>query len=594
MSAERTLGALARAALALLVLVAPAAARQDPVKAEFVHAWPKFMGHGYFPMWVALHNVSNERQKVDILAWCGSSGDETTTRKSITLEADESRRIELFVPIFAAAPAPHYGTYGGWGGCSLSMHVGGRESMLGTGFAERRIDPLLRSVLVLTEQKRDEAEQERWASVLSTKPLTEWDSPGTPNNVVTASARLSDQMPTRAEAYTSLDLVILDLSGRLPDEEPLAALLRWVRLGGRLLIVGQGAAERARALDGLGPWMEERFGIPFVEGVQAWNCGHGLLFVADPPSGVFEVARDATIVLEILQGSLDASAPPRVPIVDIRRGHLLTIPGVGELRYEVLLIFLLVFAALIGPVNFMVLRRIGKPFLLLVTVPAISAAASLLLFVYGAFAQGFGAKAASNSLTLLDQRSDWASTVEERAVYVPMAPAPGLRPEAGTSIYPVVVEAPRRFVVDLSEGVLLRSGFLPVRMQFDHVALTDRASHMGLRFSREGEQLVVHNELSVTVERLFLRDPDGQTYALRQGLSPGGAAPLARAPELDASLGAKGLIDHALLAERPLVDSSYLAELADDPFLDDCAVEAEVLSQTHSLYGILSEREEDW
>jgi len=54
------------------------------------------------------------------------------------------------------------------------------------------------------------------------------------------------------------------------------------------------------------------------------------------------------------------------------------------------------------------------------------------------------------------------------------------------------------------------------------------------------------------------------------------------------------MIAHDLLGQRPLVASSYVAELAGDPFLDACGVEAELLSESHALYGVLPEREEDW
>jgi hypothetical protein len=401
-------------------------------------------------------------------------------------------------------------------------------------------------------------------------------------------------MPTRAEAYTSLDLVIRPLQGAPEEEPPLAALVRWVRLGGQLLVVGDDAGERAlSASTGSEPGWKSGSGSRSPTTCARGRADKGSCSSRDPPSAVFAAPRDAAVVLEILRAD-KASAPPRTLVTSTPFGHLLEIPGVGELPYEIFLVFLLVFAVVIGPVNFMVLRRIGKPFLLLVTVPAISAAASLLLFLYGAFAQGFGAKAASSSFTLLDQRNASASTIEERAAYVPLAPAPGLRPEAGTSIYPVLSNGSRHFVVDLSEGVLLRNGFLPVRTQFDHVALTDRASHLRLSFAEEEGQLVVHNELSVAVQRLFLRDPEGSTYALREELQPGGAAKLTRAPELDAFVGSSKMIDHDLLGQRPLVASSYVAELAGDPFLDECGVEAELLSESHALYGVLPAREEDW
>jgi hypothetical protein len=158
--------------IVLALLASPLRLRecpQDPVKAELVHAWPKVMGRGYFPVWVELQNVSHERQTVELVASCGMSNNETVTRKSVVLAADESRRVELFVPIFSAGPSGYY--YGGWDGCSLNMSAGGRRSMLGSGFAQRLVDADLRTVLVLAKEKHDDAEQETLVDHASTKSL---------------------------------------------------------------------------------------------------------------------------------------------------------------------------------------------------------------------------------------------------------------------------------------------------------------------------------------------------------------------------------------------------------------------------------------
>ncbi len=592
MSPEWSLRGFALALFALLAAIPgrPASAAQAPVQGNVSHVWPKHLGQGYFPLWVGLRNVTDQPQPVEITVKCGMGDDETSAQKRVELAAGEQREVELFVPVFDQAP-------GGWGwtGFAVSIRARGWMQMLDTALVERTGEASLLTVLVLGDRVQDEATEFAWSTTLSTTTLSSWTASSTSTpNVDVASARYDEHVPTYAEAYSSLDLVVLDLSRGAPTEEALGPLLRWVRQGGRLLVVGGGADAKARAIDVLAPWMEERFivGEP-SERTVAYTCGHGVLLVCAVDGEALERPAHVNVIRHLLDDP-NAFAPARVPATAMSAAHLLTIPGVGDLPYGVFLVLLLGFAVVIGPVNFVVLRKLSKPFLLIVTVPAISLLASLAIFLYGAFAQGFGAKAATRSLTILDQRSGWASTVEHRSAYFPLSPASGLRPEAGTSIFPFAVDGQRRFAIDLTQGTLLANGFLPVRTQVDYIALSDRPAHLRVRVSEEDGELVVHNELDVSIERLFLRDAEGRTHDLDGAVEPGGTGTLEREMDLDEDRLAADLVPHDLLGERELLPSTFVAELSGAPFLDDCGVEAEVLAAEHVLYGVLEARQEEW
>src|SRR5207247_11070803 len=76
-----------------------------------------------------------------------------------------------------------------------------------------------------------------------------------------------------------------------------------------------------------------------------------------------------------------------------------------------LLLIMLVFVILIGPVNLIVLSKKKKKMWLLWTVPAISLLTCLAVSAYTVFSEGWGGRARYLSFTILDERSHRASTI---------------------------------------------------------------------------------------------------------------------------------------------------------------------------------------
>ena len=94
---------------------------------------------------------------------------------------------------------------------------------------------------------------------------------------------------------------------------------------------------------------------------------------------------------------------------------------VGQFQFLVTL-----FAIAIGPLNYWLLKRANKLPMLLATVPIAAAGTTLLLFMYGLFADGFGVRARARTLTLLDQTQEEAVSWGRLSYYAGLAPRDGL------------------------------------------------------------------------------------------------------------------------------------------------------------------------
>lgn len=113
---------------------------------------------------------------------------------------------------------------------------------------------------------------------------------------------------------------------------------------------------------------------------------------------------------------------------------------VGELRVPIrgLIILMVIFAVLIGPVNLYVLAKKRRRMWLLWTVPAFSLATCLVIWSVNIFAEGFTARQRSSIVTLLDQRTMTATSLGWLGYYAPLTPGDGLRFSRQTEITPQV------------------------------------------------------------------------------------------------------------------------------------------------------------
>src|SRR5262249_24385644 len=102
------------------------------------------------------------------------------------------------------------------------------------------------------------------------------------------------------------------------------------------------------------------------------------------------------------------------------------IPDVGEAPVVSFLLLVSLCAIVIGPVNYVLLGRSRRLYLLLLTVPAGALLVSVSLFGYALLTDGLSVRLRSRSFTELDQRTGEAAAWSWQSYYAAIAPSQGL------------------------------------------------------------------------------------------------------------------------------------------------------------------------
>jgi hypothetical protein len=600
-----------RSRLRALLLLAPLARAGDEtqrieprLEARVWSPWPETVHKGWAPIFVEIRNEDRDERLVEIEAECHDWNNERRVETRVLVAPDSSVALELLVPLG--------GVY--MNGYQVQIHGERGSAYFGSTVGSSSANPAFRPVLLLGERVPEAGAVERWSEAVSSTTI-EKESYGFPRIVVrgsgpapvTPSTAPNDVdlvhsgfagMPRHHAGYSSLDLVVLDPEGGMPSEAQLAPLVAWVKIGGDLLVIGARARAAAMAVPALAAWMEARFETNHAEG-SVYRCGLGRLFVGDVEGDLDGDYADW--VRRILED--DASLTPEQ---GPWRGAGLepTIPGLARLPYRAFAALLILFAIVIGPVNFLAVRRRKRPVLLLLTIPAIALVTTVALLAYGIFFQGVDVKSASRSVAVLDQREHRSACVEARQFFAGLAPAAGLALGPGTIVHawPHDGRGSRRYEVDLEGGALLAGDFLPSRKATTQLLAVERAERARLDVRRAGDALAVDNNLGVGLEELIVRDPEGRFYRSRGALGPGTSADLrATSDENELGTAIGNVLDDTLpltTGSLPSLDAippgGYLARLAASPFRDDCGIEMNELTGKHVVLGVLPLEPEAW
>jgi hypothetical protein len=283
------------------------------------------------------------------------------------------------------------------------------------------------------------------------------------------------------------------------------------------------------------------------------------------------------------------------------------IPGLARLPYRAFAGLLILFALVIGPVNFLAVKKRKNPALLLLTIPAIALVTTVSLLAYGILFQGVDVKSASYSIAVLDQREHRSACVESRQFFAGLAPAAGLALGPGTIVHAEPLGGPysrsdrRRLEVEHEGGTLLSGDYLPSRKATTQVLAVERAERARLDVRKSGAALQVSNNLGVGIEELVVRDPEGAFHVL-EGPLPAGASAELRAPASPQALSAA--LNDAQHQSFPFTPTSaapdppppgcYLARLATGPFRDTCGIETNELAGAHVVLGVLQIEPDAW
>ncbi|MFW5798316.1 MAG: hypothetical protein ACOCXX_01550, partial [Planctomycetota bacterium] len=243
-------------------------------------------------------------------------------------------------------------------------------------------------------------------------------------------------------------------------------------------------------------------------------------------------------------------------------------------------LLMIVFAVVIGPVNLLVLSRMNRRILMLVTVPVISLVTCGGVFLYAVLSEGWTPNVRLGVVTLLDEKARRAVTVGGLGYYCPMAPSGGLHFTTDTELTPHVGQFDGGGYgyrghdggdqsisgsVDWTGDQHLDGSWIQARVPLHFSVRKVSRSRLRLTFSGTGDARTVANGLGVDLERLLVADNDGQGWEARN-VAAGGEATL----ELTRMTTGTGYVGGALGTENPLAVAEKMAKYPDQYMRPGC------------------------
>ncbi len=205
------------------------------------------------------------------------------------------------------------------------------------------------------------------------------------------------------------------------------------------------------------------------------------------------------------------------------------VPGIGRAPVGSFLILITAFVIVIGPINYFLLRRRRRLYLLLVTVPLGAALVTLTLFAYALISDGLGGRVRVRSFTEIDQRAGRAVSWSRQSYYAGLAPSGGLTFPETAAVFPIERYPAERREGELGtqwlvwdEGQNLASGYISSRSAAQFLVVESGPNSRGL-FIESGlgdVEAWVTNRLDATIDRLVVKDGQGRTLGTTQ-LDPG-------------------------------------------------------------------------
>lgn len=190
------------------------------------------------------------------------------------------------------------------------------------------------------------------------------------------------------------------------------------------------------------------------------------------------------------------------------------IPGIGQAPVNSYLVLISLFVIGIGPVNYFMLKRKKRLYLLLVTVPLGAGLVTTALMNYALISDGLGTRVRVRSFTELDQRIGQAVAWSRQTYYAGLAPSGGLSFPEDAAVYPIDHHPQdyreqnrynRRLVWDGEQK--LASGYLNSRSTSQYLVVQTQPSVRNLKIEAipgSSPSLRVTNNLDVKILQLAI------------------------------------------------------------------------------------------
>jgi hypothetical protein len=422
-----------------------------------------------------------------------------------------------------------------------------------------------------------------------------YSSSGSSSAETVESLRAESGVPDWSDnwlAYTPFDAVVLngpDLATMPPGV--FAAIGDYLHAGGNVLLLGKTdlpAAWHASGVKKMHEGTEYTVGFGSCFAFSSDNPG---VLDSESVSRLREAVRESAYYWQSLPDENGANGT--LPVVDN-----LKIPVRG------IIIIMLLFIILIGPVNIIYLTRIKRRTWMLWTIPAISFATTLLVFAYSLLREGITPDTRIAGLTVLDQTTHRAATIGGEAFYCPLTPSGGLNFEYGTEATPLVHHewgSGTSREVDWTSSQHFAHGWVSARVPAHFHLRKSETRRERIQVVNENGKLLVVNSLGANIKSLWIADPDMKVYQA-DNIAAGekGGLILSSTPTGEKS-GAKGIWHDQGFAvsahENPglegyLQPNTYVAVLDSNPFLENGLGSASKAKRTKSsavVFGILSD-----
>lgn len=398
----------------------------------------------------------------------------------------------------------------------------------------------------------------------------------------------SKDLPADWRSFTSFAAVIVDGefgSGAGMAADVQEALRQYAYAGGTVIIASPDSLPSGPLRD---------------LGRKAGNerLAHGLGSVlALPPLGLEPSTLSARLAqLPALTGAMWPSNKEMYPIQ--------AIVGLGRAPVTVFVMVILLFAILVGPVNFMILKRRRKPLLALLIVPLAGFGTTAVILTYGIFHDGFGVRGAITTCTVLDQSEHTAVSVHARTLFAGIAPSE-MTMEPGSLLLSYRAgrnehgrrhdEWPDRWSFEC-ESQRLDGGILPSRTVTPLLTVQQGAVRERLTLRKSGDALEVLADGNFSpVGQVLVCDLDGQHWAgsdgrLRRVSQMEWAREFlklrnrARRVQVDAgAYTSKAMLPMAIPdGSKP---GTFICQVSKAPWLDDHGVAVDYDYEQHFVFG---------
>jgi hypothetical protein len=425
-------------------------------------------------------------------------------------------------------------------------------------------------------------------------------APGSGNAESVESLRAESPVSEWSEnwlAYSPFDVVVLnaaDMSSMSPAV--LGAIGDYLSAGGNVVLSGKTdlpAAWHPAQKKNLRDGVEYNVGFGRCFGFGSENSA-----TLDPKSVQMlrDAARDSA---RYWQGLPDdsGSANTAMPVVEN-----LKIPTRG------IVIIMLAFIIIIGPVNIVVLNRRNHRTWMLWTIPAISFATTLLVFAYSLLREGITPDTRIAGLTVLDQAGHRATSIGGTAFYCPLTPSAGLHFDFETEATPLVrvgYSSGTAREVDWSQSQHFQRGWVSARVPAHFHLRKSETRRERIQVVNENGTLQIVNGLGAPIKSLWVADADMNFYEA-ENVAAGQKAGLIRSKQSQApeKSGTDGLLRDLGFAARPdalkggagkyLLPDTYIAVLDGNPFIENALGPAASPRRTKSsavVFGILESPE---